>query len=106
MQKLTETKKIGIQYNDMQKESKKITKSSMYNIMNTYNLQENGCSASATFGKVSTCCILFHTLGLAKLLFISKTKILFMKWTAQENKMSLKHQQISDSIHIIQCSLT
>ena len=54
MQKLTEIKKIGIQYNDMQKESKKITKSSMYNIMNTYNLQENGCSASATFGKVST----------------------------------------------------
>ena len=29
-----------------------------------------------------------------------------MKWTAQENKMSLKHQQISDSTEIIQFTLT
>ena len=26
----------------------------MYNIIKSYNLQENGCSASVTFGKVST----------------------------------------------------
>ena len=29
-----------------------------------------------------------------------------MKWTAQENKMFLKRQQIRDSIDIIQFSLT
>ena len=29
-----------------------------------------------------------------------------MKWTAQENNMFLKRQQISDSIDIIQCSPT
>ena len=32
----------------------KITKSSMYNIIKIYNLQKHGCSASVTFGKVST----------------------------------------------------
>ena len=31
-----------------------ITKSYMNNIMKIYNLQENGCSASVTFGKAST----------------------------------------------------
>ena len=32
----------------------KITKSSMYNIITIYNLQEDGSSASVTFGTVST----------------------------------------------------
>ena len=69
----------------------------MYNnIIKVYNLQEDGCPA--------------------KLLFISKIKILFMKWAAQmsyrenkmlrENKMPLKHQQTPDGIDIIQFSLT
>ena len=31
-----------------------ITKSSMYNIITIYNLQEDGSSASVTFGTVST----------------------------------------------------
>ena len=35
------------------KRKTKITKSSIYNTK-IYNLQENGCSASVTFGKVST----------------------------------------------------
>ena len=29
-----------------------------------------------------------------------------MKWTAQGNEMSLKHQKISDTLDIIQFSLT
>ena len=29
-------------------------KSSMYNVIKTYSLQEDGCSASVTFGKVVT----------------------------------------------------
>ena len=32
----------------------KITKSSMYTIIKIYNLQEDGCSALAIFGNVST----------------------------------------------------
>ena len=31
----------------------KITKSSMHNIIKIYNLQEDGCSASVTFDRVS-----------------------------------------------------
>ena len=47
-------KQVGIQYNDMQKkETMRIKKSSMDNIK-IYNLQDDGCSASVTFGKVST----------------------------------------------------
>ena len=38
----------------MQKENNKITKQSMYDIIKIYNLHEDGCSASVTFGKVST----------------------------------------------------
>ena len=49
MPRFAEIKKIGIQYNDMQKENNKITKSSVY-IIKIYNLQEDGCS---TFSKVS-----------------------------------------------------
>ena len=36
-----------------EKKTIKITNSSMYNIIKFYNLEENGCSASVTFGKVS-----------------------------------------------------
>ena len=32
----------------------KFTKSSMYNVIKTYSLQEDGCSTSVTFGKVVT----------------------------------------------------
>ena len=49
MPRFAEIKKIGTQYNDMQKENNKITKSSVY-IIKIYNLQEDGCS---TFSKVS-----------------------------------------------------
>ena len=68
----------------------------MNNIIKIYNLQEDGSSASVTFGTVSTA-LSFST---------PTTKILFTKWTAQENRMSLKHQQISDTIDIIQFLLT
>ena len=32
----------------------KFTKSSMYNVIKTYSLQEDGCSAWVTYGKVVT----------------------------------------------------
>ena len=47
-------KKIGIQYNDMQKKNNKIYEIIYYNVIKTYSLQEDGCSASVTFGKVVT----------------------------------------------------
>ena len=53
MLRFAEIKQVGIQYNDMQKKTIRIMKSSMDNIK-IYNLQGDGCSASVTFGKVST----------------------------------------------------
>ena len=63
-------KKIGIQYNDMQKENNKITKSSMY-IIKIYNLQEDGCS---TFGKVLVALSFSTHWGSLNCSSISKTK--------------------------------
>ena len=37
----------------------KITKSFMHNIIKIYNLQEDGCSVSDTFRKISTALSLF-----------------------------------------------
>ena len=53
MLRFAEIKQVGIQYNDMKKKTIRIMKSSMDNIK-IYNLQDDGCSASVTFGKVST----------------------------------------------------
>ena len=53
MLRFAEIKQVGIQYNDMQKKTIRIMKSSTDNIK-IYNLQDDGCSASVTFGKVST----------------------------------------------------
>ena len=41
----------------------KIAKSFMYNIIKIYNLQEDGCSVSDTFGKISTAVSLFTHWG-------------------------------------------
>ena len=51
----------------------------MCNIIKTYNLKEDCCPASVTLGKVSAALSLSTHWGVAKLLFISKIKILFMK---------------------------
>ena len=47
-------KKLGFNTIICKRKTIKITKSSMYNTIKIYNLQENGCSASVIFGKVST----------------------------------------------------